>query len=155
MGCLFLCYIGLGALNLLLCTHHSTDMVKGDKVKLDRVSCDGNDEEKYRDRGSSASGRHKIISEEPDGPAHDHALNADSHQHRSVKLRSGSSSRRPVSFTPSEGGSTVAGADKRASLYSSGGSDVSVPVSPFRDRRRMVGTLSGSHSGERPRVSDT
>ena len=48
--------------------------------------------------------------------------------------------------------------DKRASLYSSGGSEASVPVSPYRRRHAtraetLTGSLTSSQSGERPRVS--
>lgn len=127
--------------------------MKGDKFRLDVTSSDGTEEEKYRDRGSSASGRYKIICEETDGPAsHVSSLSTSEETQQPEKLkilRATDSPRRPISFSPSEAGSTVA--DKRASLYSSGGSEASVPQSPFK--RRHAGGTAGGHSGERPRVS--
>ena len=134
---------------------------KKDKLDIDHTSSDGNDEEKYRDRGSSASGRHKIVCEEPDGPTHSSPTDSQHQQrHKTVQLRTGSSGRRPVSFTPSEGGTgaAIAVPDKRASLYSSGGSDMSVPVSPYHRRHAtgagsLTSSLTGSQTGERPRVS--
>ena len=125
------------------------------KCDIDRTASDGTDEEKYRDRGSSASGRHKIICEEQDGPTHQQQTMPqvsspdDAQQIHKMKLRAAHSPRRPVSYSPSEASSAVV--DKRASLYSSGGSDVSVPVSPYR--RRHAGGLGSSQTGERPRVS--
>lgn len=152
---------------MILCvTLIPAEVGKRNKLDIDHISSDGNDEEKYRDRGSSASGRHKIVCEEPDGPtqfSHHHSSPTDSQhqqQHKTVKLRTGSSARRPVSFTPSEGGTgaAIAVPDKRASLYSSGGSDVSVPLSPYRRRHAtgagsLTSSLTGSQTGERPRVS--
>ena len=133
-----------------------------DKLEVERTSSDGTDEEKYRDRGSSTSGRNKIICEEPGGqhlvsrkhsspPAPDDTQ----HQQKMRNLRTGSSPRRPVSYTPSESGFGEGVVDKRMSLYSSGGES---EMSPHRRRYAGGGGVTGSFHpgpGERPRVSFT
>ena len=136
--------------------------LKEDKFHLNGASSDGTEEEKYRDRGSSTSGRHKIVCEETDGPSGpvsrklSSSTNSDDHhQQPPVKiLRASASPRRPMSFSPSEVSSTVGVADHRISMVSSGGSESSVPHSPFRRRHHGgPGGRGSSQAGERPRVS--